>query len=991
MTSPNLQAFASALRAPGYKRRVYFAKFDPSVVFTCTVDSTPLDGALNLTVTAVSGSAANVYRGFLVWVETSGGAYRGTTNVRAAGTISATNLPIHELAPADIAIVATDVIKVYNIPYLGDKLPRANTTFAPDDLTYSDQGTAEPPRVNSGGHWIGFVDNYWSGTVQLYATVPMPGVSTAEDPDSGGTITHLWTLLTASLTFAPGSVSTDANPTLRATQGYGIALHTVTDSSNSKAWSQFVCTQVYDATHLPYRLIGASLTGEELNGWSADNVELYQNATLTALPDGWLCGLFVVETINGSYVSYGNAYSGRSHIKLIGFLYRDENELTPQINRVRFGIRGALAQLASLPGWSKVLMRDGEGWSLLDDLTVRLVIVHLLRYYSFYMEMFDLVFDSFPAVVYPATFFQPKSVLDQLRESADGVDCRITNTRTGELMAHPRPELVALADRAAVTVTWVMTREDYSRVNLSREHWKTTQLLEARGFTSATTNANALPILSRYPSLTPGRGSQSQAIERLIATDQTDLNARCGRRGARLDGTMMDANGTYRRAVEWGGDFPSSSALDVFDFYYAYVTTSDFDATSNLRGLNLTLDNYYLTGVSVNYRANGAAEIAPTWVTATNAPAAATWLPPVTPGETPYYPPPIPSLPIPSLPAHLNNLAAINTDNYVYLTYSLGSASPVWTRAAIPGLSGTVTDSVQSAFVLSRQIVTTTAAAGIYTVDNIGGTMTTTLRKTLSAGIGAGEGRYVDASFGANFIVVKSFYIATGTWWCYSLDGGLTWSAETQITAFSATSQPSGLFVSSRAPGTAVLNAFSAANTGALYNLSGAFSAFAAAGIAATLFPGAITKAWADNENTLFFSTVNGGGTGAAIYRKIGGGATVDVTPVLLGQSIYAPNNRSLHVAPTDAKTVLVGGYAPSIPGYRIVMSRDQGASWTELDGLGAGYDGAEVAGNDRDFGYLWGTSGAIATANLAAGTVTNRSGNLASFTPGRFVRIRGI
>lgn len=626
----DMNSHLTDLRVDGHKVRLYFGAFVGSVVLTATVDSTPADKALSLPITVVSGSAADVYRGFQVRVyRPDGTTFKGVTNVRAAGTISSTSLPIRELGQADIVIEAGDVVKVYNVPFLGDKLPSDDETFAPDGLTYTTQGSAIAPNTRSGGHRMGMVD-----TGLTYRTEVMAGSGSATiDPDSSGGGTHLWTLLTGTLAFAPGSASSDANPTIRASVGYGLALHRFTDSSNSAAWSQFVCFQVYDADNPPKRVLDATINGVEDSGWSSE-FETYAYSTLADLPDGAMGALFVCETINGIDTSYGASVSGLSHIKCLGFLVHDESDMQPSIRRLRFRLQSPWQRLAGLPGFSKVVTRAASAdWTTVEGLTVLLGIFHLLHYYGFFTELFDVTVDpDFLDKAYAQFFLQKQTADGQVKELAAGVDARVTNLRGGALALHTHPCLIPLDERAAVPQTLTIAERDCLKAGIVRDHWKTIETFEGRGLTAGSTTND--PLFSRSPGNTPGRGNVTVSAEKKIWDDQADANERGGRMKAKEDGTYIDANGVQVRAIQWTPTLFGS--YDIFDFYKEYVATS-LDAASNRRGVDLSAMLYYLNRVSVRYQ-GGTARVEPTFLTATHEPAGATYVP--TPGEVPPTTPP---------------------------------------------------------------------------------------------------------------------------------------------------------------------------------------------------------------------------------------------------------------------------------------------------------------------------------------------------------------
>lgn len=394
-------------------------------------------------------------------------------------------------------------------------------------------------------------------------------------------------------------------------------------------------------------LIDADLSADETNGWSGA-FQSYAYSGLSDLTDGSPIGIFARETINGVTISYGTDIPNRSHIKFLGFLHHDENALEPQIRRIHFNVQSPWQRLASLPGFSKVFTRGAEDWTDIEGLTIRLSILHLLRYYSFYMEFFDVRFDAaFLNKLFSKIYLNKQTADKQVVELADGVDARVVCLRTGEMLIHTHPAYIPLADRAAVVTTLTIAERDCLTAPFARDHWKNIETFELRGISAGATLDDNQPVFSRYPSLTPGRGAQSLAAERIItepAPDaQTDANDRCGRRGARADGVFMTATGVYMRAVEWDVTLPGS--YDLFDFNKEYIETT-LNAASNLRGVDLSAMRYYLARLRISY-SGGTARINPTFLTATNAPAGATYIP-APEDSAPWTPPdyvPLPNVP----------------------------------------------------------------------------------------------------------------------------------------------------------------------------------------------------------------------------------------------------------------------------------------------------------------------------------------------------------
>jgi hypothetical protein len=671
---PDLSGNLTALRASGHRVRTYLAVFNGAVVASGTLDATPATGATALDWTRTAGVSADIKPGYRVVVESVGGALKSETSVRYSGTISDSNLPIREAATAEFTLSASDVVKVYNTPVLTDKLVESSATFAPDGITYSNQNTVIAPIANSGGHWAGFVD-----AGETFATVVTAGGgSFTVDPDSGGSVTHLWTL-PSGVAFQTGSASTDASPTLEADVGYYVVTHTVTDSSNSATWTQYLLLRVYSAASPPVECVVESIDGDLDSGWGG-RVRVFSSAALSDIPDRSLVAVFVDETINGATASYGNRIPSRSHTKLLGYLRRDENDGDATDDTLVFEIISPWARLQEIPGFSKALQRYSStaGWNYVQGLTTKRAIIQILRWYSNWTEFFDLAFNTYTDYDYPAFFVEKATPLAQLQEIADASDARVTGDRAGALLIHTRPELVALASRSSLTTTITLTDDDRVRYRFSRDHFKAVDTLECRGFTAATTAAAAVPLFSRYPGV-PGRGAVVTSVDRLIAASQSNLNDRCGLRGAAADGVFVTSAGLYHRAVDLELTLPG--AYDVFDpAYQEWIAFTG--AAGNRRALDLSVYRFVLRGVNVTY-AGGTATTTLRLISETAAPAGRTYVPPAVGGPSPNpdidFPPIIlPDTPDFNLRTGSGGIALIGTKGLARTTNFGSGAATVW-------------------------------------------------------------------------------------------------------------------------------------------------------------------------------------------------------------------------------------------------------------------------------------------------------------------------
>lgn len=626
---PDLSTDRPTLRKDGYSIDLYFTPFVGTQIWTGTVASTPTFPANALAITGGSGTIADVKRGMRVTIETSGGVFKGETHIRAAGTISSTYIPIRETSKGSINIQSGDVIRVYNAIYLQDKLVSADAGFSPDNLAYSAQNSTVPPIAISGGHFVGFVD---SG--QTYRTVVFAGSeSYTVDADSGGSVTHSWVFPTATGTTS----SSGANPTFTFPVGYHIGSHTVTDSSNSATWTQYIMGHVYDANTLPYECVVNNIDGSIDAGWSS-GVQLFEDATLDDIPDRCMGVVWSVETYAGTVQSFGNVIPSRSHIKMLGFVARDSNTFNAVNSALTFDLISPLARLAQLPGYSKVMLNTASPslWREIDDLSVKRAVIVLLRYYTNLTEIFDFLYDA-DDYSFPRFYLQKNTPYAQVNELADGVDARFVANRTGRFMVQQRQELLQNSDRSGLTTTLTLLTDDIIEYEFSRDHFRTVEQIELRGFIADQTSPD--PIFARWPGLSPGQGTQASVVERLIASSQSDLNIRAGLRGAALDGVFIDGSQKYHKAFDLR--LTVRGGYDVFDFYKEWVKVN-IDDTSNLRGIDLNDYRFILQSVSISYdHSTSTAATDLTLRCETSAPAGVKYTPTTPPNSnTPDYTPP---------------------------------------------------------------------------------------------------------------------------------------------------------------------------------------------------------------------------------------------------------------------------------------------------------------------------------------------------------------
>ena len=618
--------------------------------------------------------------------------FKGRSHIRYAGTINAGGiLPIREYNPGQLPLVFGDVFVIREEYRLHDKLVAATAfygEFPPDYLVYSDEGSNPSPIAHSGGAYAALVDDG-----QSYATVQMTGsTSYTVDPDSGGSVTHLWTLPTG-VAFAPGSSSTNANPVLRVDVGEYVVNHAVTDSSNSKTTTQHVAIRIHDAADPPLEIILRRREGTEAAGWAWE-VELPNGADLETLPDGCLCILWARDRMNGAWQAFRNLTPGRAPILGVGYADRDTSSGTGVQHQLKLEVISPLAKLRQIVSYSKVMTQSAapDAWSKIKTLGVKRAVVQLLYYYSSLVESgFDLHFDAdFIDFLYPELFIQRSTFYDQVLELATAVDARFVCDASGRFELHTAPPFIPLADRAAVTTVITITEDMWLDYEFVRKHNDEINQYKVSGISGGLTSNAAYYAL--YPGATPGEGINLPIRERLIldsTAPQTDVNERAGRYGALDDLVFVDANNERRRAFEmrltlWG-------ALDVFDFRKEWV---ELVITDNLRGISMTAFRFWVKAVAVAYESGGAT-ITLTLTTETHANAGESYFPPTDPQLPPIEvpsPPPItaPPNPIPAwtgaLPGKFVAIDAAGAKVARASSYTLGTSFD-WEEVST-GLSG---------------------------------------------------------------------------------------------------------------------------------------------------------------------------------------------------------------------------------------------------------------------------------------------------------------
>lgn len=580
---PDQSANYAALDS-GYRIRAYLSLMTGDSVLVGTVSATPSDPVLNVAYTVTSGSASDVRSGMRVVVRSSGGAFKGTLSVRYSGTISTTNLPVREFSSGDVQVVSGDVFTVYSDLLPSDKLVSADETFSPDSTTYVDQNADPPPLVTSGGWWAGWVTN---------SPVPFYGVdSVTVDADSVSGVTHAWAASGGTLSAASG----DSTALTVTTAGKYIVTHTGTDPDNSKSAAQRIPVRAHDASDPPLDIFLNSLDGDEATGFRT-SFELMDAGTLDDIPDLAPVIIWADEWHGDTNASYGAAVAGRGHIICAGYLRRDSTSLDADDETLTFEVVSPIALLEEIAGFSKYFAQASSpaSWQEIAGLSVWRAIIQILRHYTNYLDLFDLVFVSILNRDYPNFPIQKSNPVAQIRELADAIDCRFVEAdRTGRMEVQRILDFTPLDERGTPATTLTLTKDRFIECEVTREHFAPLETYRLRGFIKGYTDNT--PVFARFPA-SPGRGTVSGTVEKIIADDQADALERCALRGAQANRVFFDADGVKHHAptarLRLFGNY-----AQALGFHREWIAFSGY---TTVRGIDLSDYRWNVVSVSVRY------------------------------------------------------------------------------------------------------------------------------------------------------------------------------------------------------------------------------------------------------------------------------------------------------------------------------------------------------------------------------------------------------
>lgn len=786
---PDLTSNATTLQA-AYRAVGWCSTFEEASVWSGSISADASEPYFALAVTGGAGAHTDVVAGMEVIITNSSDVYKGRLRVSTATggyPLNSTSLPVNETSIGTLKVISGDKFSVVRSFRLHDMLVSNTDDFNKDSrITYGTQNETVPPLANAGGLWVGMVD---SG--QAYATVQHFGsLSAVVDEDSGGTITHVHDVKDGTITVG---TSTTANITVQYPVGTRWMDYTATDSSNSATATKRVPVRVHDADNPPMPVKSIRYSGRKREGWSA-TITLYGSCSIDDLPEGALIAFWhEAEYYGTTAASYGNIVSGRSHIKFVGWIVSESITIDPDNDEVTFEAVSPMGLLDQMTAFSQNIeaVSDPSTWQEYEGLSVRRMMIYILRWHTTLLNLFDVVFDLSTEYTYPSFYMQESTPLRQLRELADGLSADFTCDRLGRFTVARNLQRGTSSERSAAVAAFAWTTAHIKQVrDWGYAHRMQVREVEGKGFSTA-----GAPMKSIAPGTAPAEAGERREVERLIQTDQTELN--------RITGdAFAEYNSLYNnRFVPRGLQLEVRSGYDVFDPAYPEWHTITLAATTNRRGRALAGSRFILQSVEVSLDADtGVKDISYTFDAETSGYAGTTVIvetDTVAINPYPVYFPPVmitPGLGATGLTSISQLIAAFDSTNgKVHITSDFrtlfAGGTPTFTDHAL-GLTGTLASFAYKAGSSVDGYVATLSQVRSITDIFSARTLGTAYSYASGAAVAVNQVQLQSERGNPNAVLVAIYNDTGGVNAYRSADGSGSWSTESSLPSYYDTNLP---------------------------------------------------------------------------------------------------------------------------------------------------------------------------------------------------------
>lgn len=508
----------------------YLAIMPRDNVFACSLNKGAATwGETALTYDAVTyGAWGDVIAGQTLLAYSSTGTYKGKVRVRAIDGGTITIAANHDIEWADDDLLyIVNVFEPWSRPTnMVDAGPGLGITYYKDtDILWSSNAAAFPPKANAGVAFAGFLG---SGG---YADVPFGGSGWSYANADGASIsTHAWDIADGS--FQVGGAATETITARFTNAGFRWIHYTVTDD-NGQTGVHRLPVWTFGGPYQP--LADFSITRRVSDGrdWELQIEAFGDDLDPADIAEGTCVALFVREYIDGTEVTtdMNCPFSGRQHIRMVGWILKHSVEWDPETGVVRFTV-GTIGKVADdLPGYPTFIedkpAGQADGWHSGEGLYVRSVANWLWHWHT---NLDTLAWISVqPTVLIAGRKFQKAPPLKQI-ENDLFMRCftKLGVTRWGAIVCRYDPQIMDVAGRAARATVIDLTDDDWTtEIAFPKSHRPRLSFISGGGI--AYDGSEGTPFRGQAPGRIGRESGKHLRASHLIILSQSDLNDKLGR------------------------------------------------------------------------------------------------------------------------------------------------------------------------------------------------------------------------------------------------------------------------------------------------------------------------------------------------------------------------------------------------------------------------------------------------------------------------------
>lgn len=544
----------SRLRTRPHRTKAYLSVFKPRVVLSARLNMPAVAKADRaLTVTAISGTMADVRPGMTVYLGTTpGGWQKGRLRVKnGLGAV----LTVAENSVPWVNGWYLTVVEFFEPWAIFPRIVVANKTpvFYKDyDLAYTDQGRYMKPVVHMGPHYAAFIDPA-VGAAQVWFT------STGSfDPTDGLAPTG------TAWDFGDGAIypPSSTNPYPGYVTFSGAGHYTV----QLEEWTSYGVTgsgyrhiSIYDRPENgPNRPIVEwgfdGLRGSREDGGYEVDIWLREQARFSEVVDGALVIIFTDSWEGGVSGKVGGNAQNRDEVLFAGYIEDGTVSLDPITNRLDFTAKSVTGIMETLAAFSDSYQsrNTANKWYKIYNMTVDKAIIQTLQWQSTILAICDFFPTNDLKNVEYMDFDRGDlfSATNGLLESTLGA--RMVADRQGSIYCGIDGNIMPTGSSRAFPVVLNITRQDWAgKVDIDFRMRHQTSYIEMGGieYSGPQTGTN-FAYLSGAPGVAPHYAGDAQNISGLVVSSQGQLNTLAGnalaRANAEFPNVDLDMAGDYR-------------------------------------------------------------------------------------------------------------------------------------------------------------------------------------------------------------------------------------------------------------------------------------------------------------------------------------------------------------------------------------------------------------------------------------------------------------